>query len=413
MRKIWLIARREYWYNFRRRAFLFTAFGVPAFSLLMMFVVFALIDTTMEATGTLGAIGYVDGSGVLDEPVELPEEYVAYPDEDAALEALLTGDIGACFVVAEDYLSNGQVDAYGRDSIPEGIEDQFEDFLQANVARMVPAAVPVERLLQPMGGLTIVSLGDGDELSEPEDFAAAFLKPFVFALVFLMATTTTSQFLLSGVVEEKENRMMEILATSCAPLQLLWGKVLGLGVLGLTQVVIWAVAGTVLLGIQGEDSLLSGISYSADYLLISLVYFVLGYFLFAAIMAGIGASVTAEQEGRQFAGLFTFIAVLPMVLSISFLDDPNGTLPVVFSLFPLTSPLSIIMRIPMGIVPTWQIVTSLVILVVSMVGLIWLAARVFRLGMLMYGKRLTIREIVSALRQGRRAMTTVAHTEEG
>lgn len=412
MRKIWLIARREYVYNFRRRSFLFTAFGVPLFTFGMWFLIFAVAENVYGGVGSLGNIGYVDEAGILADAVEKPEEYLAFPDEETAHQALLDGEIGAYFVIDANFLSNGQVDGYAFEGIPDGIEAQLEDFLKANVAHLVPSDAPLDRLLDPMD-VTVVETSTGNRLGDEGALVARILTPFIFALLYLMAVNTTSQFLMSGVVEEKENRMMEILATSSTPLQMLWGKVLGLGTLGLTQVVIWGAAGAVLLNLQTENSFLSGISISTDYLLISLAYLILGYFLFAAIMAGVGASVTAEQEGRQFAGLFSFVAVLPMVLSFSFFQDPNGTLPVVLSLFPLTAPIAMIVRVPLVSVPAWQLIASLGILALTTLGMVWLAARVFRLGMLMYGKRLTLREIANALRQGRRVMTTVARAEEG
>ena len=148
-------------------------------------------------------------------------------------------------------------------------------------------------------------------------------------------------------------------------------------------------------------------------LVAGLLYLVLGYFLFGAIMAGVGATVTAEQEGRQFSGLFSMVAVIPMILLVTFIDDPNGTVPVVLSIIPLTSPVSMLMRMPMTAVPVWQIVVSLVVLALTVFATVWIAARVFRLGLLMYGKRLTVREIIQAMRQGRQTLTSVAQAREG
>ncbi len=411
MRKLWLIARREYWYNFRRRSFLFTAFGVPAFTFVMWFLIFSVSENVLGGTGQLGNIGYVDEIGFLADPVDKPEEYIAFPDAESAHEALLAGEIGAYFVIVGDFMNAGQVDAFAFEAIPEGIEDQLNDFIRVNLVHTVPEGVPIDRLLDPLNVKT-VELATGNELGE-DAFFGKIMTPVIFAFIFLMAVNTTSQFLMSGVVEEKENRMMEVLVTSSTPLQMLWGKVLGLGALGLTQVVLWGIAGFVLLNWQVDSPFLSGITIPTNYVIVALVYLVLGYFLFGAIMAGLGAAVTAEQEGRQFAGVFTMVAVLPMILTISFFEDPNGTLPVVLSLIPLTAPIAMLMRMPLAPVPTWQIIVSIVLLAIAVVALVWLAARVFRLGMLMYGKRLSLREVVSAIRQGRQTMTTVAGAQEG
>ncbi|MBN2471415.1 MAG: ABC transporter permease [Anaerolineae bacterium] len=405
MRKIWLIARREYLYNFRRRSFLFTAFGVPAFSFLMMFVIFNLLEGTFTETGQLGTVGYVDAAGVLAEAVERPEEFAAFPEAESAHAALLAGEIGAYFVLPEDFLQTGQVDAFAEENVPEGIQSQFTDFVEANLTLRVPPEVNLDRILNPMN-LTMVEVATGESLENENAFIARFMTPFVFAFIFLMAVNTTSQFLMSGVVEEKENRMMEILITSVRPLEMLWGKVLGLGLLGLTQVLLWGAAGVLFL--QAQPEIAAAVQISPDFVAIGLVYFVLGYFLNAAIMAGIGAAVTAEQEGRQFAGLLTLPAVLPFILMITFIQDANGAVPVLLSLFPLTAPVSMLMRIPMTAVPAWQIVLSLALLVAAVLGVIWLAAQVFRIGLLMYGKRLSLRAIFAAVRQGRKTMLTTA-----
>ena len=407
MRKIWLIARREYLYNFRRRSFLFTAFGVPAFSLLMMFVIFNLTDETFTATGQLGQVGYVDGAGVLADAVGKPEEYVAFGDSDGASAALLAGEVGAYFVLPEDFMQTGQVDVFAEENVPEGVEDQFAEFVQANLIASVPAEVPLDRILDPLK-LTLVDIASGESMDNEDAFIARFLTPFVFAFIFLMAVNTTSQFLMSGVVEEKENRMMEILITSVKPLEMLWGKVLGLGLLGLTQVALWGVAGVLYMQTQAETAFVQAIRIPADFLIISFVYFLLGYFLSASIMAGVGAAVTAEQEGRQLAALLTLPTVLPFILTITFVQDANGIVPVLLSLFPLTAPVSMIMRMPLTAVPAWQIALSLGLMVLSVLGVIWLAAQVFRLGLLMYGKRLRLRTIVESVRQGRKMPLTVA-----
>lgn len=409
MRKLWLIARREYSYNLRRRSFLFTAFGVPIFTFVMWALIFGVADETVSGTGQLGDIGYVDEVGFLADAIDKPEEYIAFEDTESAQEALLAGDIGAYFVVVDDFMNAGEVDVFSVEGVPEGIEDQFEDFVRTNLVYLAPPDAPIDRLLNPLNVVT-VELSTGNEVEE-DAFFGKIMVPIVFALIFMMAVNTTSQFLMSGVVEEKENRMMEILATSSTPLEMLWGKVLGLGGLGLTQVVVWAVAGFFLLNAQPDSTFLAGISITPELAILGLIYLVLGYFLFGSIMAAIGAAVSAEQEGRQFAGLFTLVVVLPMILVVNFIEDPNSTVPVVLSLIPLTAPVAMLMRLPLAPVPLWEVLVSIALLVVSVVIVVWFAARIFRLGMLMYGKRLSLGEIINALRQGRRTMTSVAGAE--
>jgi ABC-2 type transport system permease protein len=212
---------------------------------------------------------------------------------------------------------------------------------------------------------------------------------------------------MSGVVEEKENRLMEILATSLRPLELLWGKVLGLGALSLTQVLVWSAAGLAIASSNADArEFLSGASFRAGDLVLVAALFVINFLLFAAMMMAVGASVTAETESRQVAGLFTFVMVAPMALLVTFFTNPNGPLPVFFSFFPLTAALGLIMRMGLTTLPAWQIVLSVAIQVATTIGIMWLAAKVFRLGMLMYGKPLTPRALWRALREGKVTLTT-------
>ncbi len=134
--------------------------------------------------------------------------------------------------------------------------------------------------------------------------------------------------------------------------------------------------------------------------------FILNFLVFSAAMLAIGAAVTAEAESRQIAGFFTFIGVLPIMFLAAFLTNPDGPLPMFFTFFPLTAAMSLIMRLGLATLPAWQIVLSVAIQVMTVVVVMWLAAKVFRLGMLMYGKRLTPREVWRALREGRTVMTT-------
>jgi ABC-2 type transport system permease protein len=219
--------------------------------------------------------------------------------------------------------------------------------------------------------------------------------------------------MMSGVVEEKENRLMEILATSVRPIELLWGKMLGLGALSLTQVALWAIAG-LLIASQNKDAgdFLSGASFRPGDLALMMGLFLINFFLCAASMLAIGASVTAEAESRQIAGIFTFILVIPLALIGLFLNNPDGTLPVFFTFFPFTAAIGLILRLGLTTLPAWQIVLSVAIQVATTLVVIWLAAKIFRLGMLMYGKPLTPRTLWHALREGRTTLTT-AQTEPG
>lgn len=400
MNRVLLIARREFMTNVKRRSFLLSAFGLPLIIIAAQFAVGYLAEKQSRATGTLGQIGYADltSDQLLSLAVGKPAEFQAFANQESAQDALLAGEIGAYFVVPVDYMEQGVVHAYGIKDISRGIENQMANFLTDNLL----AGWPPERAarLKDPGNLTISTLQGEQEISI-ESSIGVILVPFLFAMLFMMSIFTTSGFLLQGVVEEKENRLVEILMTSITPLQMLWGKLLGLGALGLLQVAVWSAAGGLVLS-QGSSlwAALEDVSIPPPLLVWGPIYLLLGYLFYGALLAGIGASVTSMQEGQQIAGIFSFIAVVPMIGSIAFIENANGIFPTATSLIPFSAPVAMMMRLPFADVPLWQIGLSLLSLALTTLLIVWLAAQIFRVGLLMYGKRLGLRSLWAALRQG-------------
>jgi ABC-2 type transport system permease protein len=400
MNRILLIARREFLTNVKRRSFLFSVFGLPLLIIATQFVVGYFVETQSETTGTLGQIGYVDltRGEILSLAQDKPDEFQAYVDEEAAHSALLAGEIGAYFVVPLDYLEQGIVHAYAIQDVPRGIEGQMTAFLTDNLLTGWPPERAL-RLQDPLN-LSLATL-DGEKEISQESSIGAILVPIIFAMLFVMSVFTTSGFLMQGVVEEKENRLVEILVTSITPVQMLWGKILGLGALGLLQVIVWA-AGSGLALSQGSNlfSGLQNVSIPSTLLTWGPIYLLLGYLLYGALLAGIGASVTSMQEGQQISGIVSFVAVAPMIGAAAFLSNANGPFPVATSLFPLTAPVAMMMRLPFADIPLWQTGLSVLLLALTTLLIVWIAAQVFRIGLLMYGKRLDLRSLWLALRQG-------------
>lgn len=428
--KIRLVMLREYLLNFKRPSFLFTAFGVPLMSLGAMFLIIRFTTNRETNLDNWQRVGYVDRAGVIDAAGPNPDGYQpvsdpalaeptadadpaawpAYYDalETAARQQLIDDSLDAYFVLPAGYTLTGQVDLYARKNLPEALRENVQNFLAGQIAAKAPDTlpVPVERLHDIE--YTVRDLDTGKEMSEAAMFGRLML-PFIFVLLYFMATNTTAQFLMSGVVEEKENRLMEILATSLRPIELLWGKLLGLGALALTQVIIWAAAGLLLASQnEGARDFISGAEFQAGDIALIVGLFVINFLLFSAIMLGIGASVTAEAESRQVAGIFTVINVLPLALLSVFITNPDGALAVFFTLFPLTAATGLILRLGLTTIPLWQMVLSIGGQVVSVLVVVWLSAKIFRLGMLMYGKPLTPRALFGALREGRVVLTTAA-----
>jgi ABC-2 type transport system permease protein len=319
---------------------------------------------------------------------------------------VVDNQLDAYFVISADYALTGGVQLYSDKSIPTALRTNVEEFMRFQVSARAPddLPVPVSRLGEE--DFTLRDISNDKEISETA-LIGRVLLPFIFVMIYFMATNTTAQFLMSGVVEEKENRLMEILATSLRPIEMLWGKLLGLGALALTQVIFWSAGGIVIAALnQDARDFISGVTFKATDIALLLMLFVLNFLVFSAGMLGIGAAVTAEAESRQIAGIFTFMGVLPIMFLATFFSNPNGPLPVFFTFFPMTAATGLMLRFSTTTLPTWQIALSVAIQVVTVIAVMWLAAKTFRLGMLMYGKRLTPRELWRAIREGRTVLTT-------
>ena len=246
-----------------------------------------------------------------------------------------------------------------------------------------------------------------------------------FGYLIMMFIVIYGNFVMRSVIEEKTNRIIEIIISSVKPFQLMMGKIIGNSLAGILQFTIWAIVGGLLffifsyvLGLQmGATStdIVAGQSagFSANMplyinelknlpiatLLISfLIYFIGGYFLYSSFYAAIGAAVDSETDSQQFL----LPIILPLILGVyigffTVLNDPHGTIATVFSIFPLTSPIVMLMRIPFG-VPIWQLLLSITVLFATFLFVVWFAAKIYRVGILMYGKKPTWKELYKWLK---------------
>jgi ABC-2 type transport system permease protein len=215
-----------------------------------------------------------------------------------------------------------------------------------------------------------------------------------------MTIFVSSGYLLQGVAEEKSSRVIEIVLSSVTAWELMAGKVLGLGALGLTQIIIWLAAAA---AFSGGALALLGVTIPLlarpDIFVLAVIYYLLGFLIYAVLMASTGALGTTTQESQQLAGIFSFAAAVPLMMSGFLFANPNMTLARVLSRFPLTAPTMMLMRIPLSQVPAADIVGSIAMLILSVPLVLWAGSKVFRMGLLMYGKRPSLREILRALRQ--------------
>jgi ABC-2 type transport system permease protein len=396
MSKFWRIAWQEYSRHVFRRRFLLTLLSVPLMIALMAALVIVIIFSDSNPT----PIGYIDQSGLLANPIPQPKAkfpertvpMVAYADEVAAKADLEAGKLQAYFIIQKGYEQSGQLqEVYVKQ--PKGLAtEQFYNFLTTNLLVKLPPEIA--NRIQAGTKLIVVSADKTRQASEDQIINIAL--PFIAGILFIVAMSTSSGYLLQAVVEEKENRTMEIMVTSVSPGQLMSGKTLADMAVGITQLVVWSLF-ILLILIIGKSyvSFLSGFTFPMKTVAILTAVMVPAFIMISGLMAAIGATVTEASEGQQIMGLFTIPIWIPYIMIAVFIQNPNSPLAIAMTLFPLTAPMTIAIRMGFTTIPTWQLITSFALLVISAAGAVWLAGRAFRLGMLRYGQRVHWKEIFS------------------
>lgn len=401
MSALWHVMTFEYARHVFRKRFLLGLFSLPVFIGIMAIVVLMLVRTEFN----FKPIGYVDKSGLLtssDSSVEEERlaswvELIAFDSEEIAQEALQSDQIQAYFVLAEDYQETRQTKLIAVDE-PSGIAvGQFAQFVRINLLANFPPEI-VQRLMG--SNQLVVRSIDGTRQFIQGDWLG-FLLPFLVGFIFLVAVFATSGYLLQAVVEEKENRTMELLVTTISPNRLMAGKVLGIIAVGWTQLIVWFGL-VVLLVLIGSvfTNLPEWISISIGYLTLAVALFIPAFIMLAALMVAIGATLTDVQEAQQVTSLFTLPLFLPFWFALTLINDPYGPLAVGLSFFPFTAPITLAIRAGFAIVPAWQIGLGMGLLIVWALIAVWFAGRAFRLGMLRYGQRVAWREFLGLKPRG-------------
>jgi ABC-2 type transport system permease protein len=402
--KFWRVFSYEYLRHVRRRRFIFALLSVPFFILVTFLVGFLMVVLEYNPQ----PVGYVDLSNVLNQTAKLPSdagriappvELRHYNDEAAAQSALQAKQIQAYFVIQPDYLQTGSVKLVSANGTPsESIKSEFSNFLKTNLLAGQPAAV-ADRI-EKGSVLTIIS-ADGSRRMDSDQWLDIAI-PILAGILFVVAINTSGGYLLQAVVEEKENRTMEIIITSVSPEQLMAGKIAGNLSVGLTQLLTWILMALLALVLAANFiPSIQNLHINRQFIWLIPLTIIPAFVLMAAIMAALGATVTEAREAQPIVGLFTLPIVSPFWFLSQIMLNPNGALATGLSIFPLTAPVSLPLRAVFTDVPFWQIAVSVLLLIGCAAGAIWLAGRAFRLGMLRYGKRLSCKELFG--RAGRAA----------
>jgi len=403
MNKTFIILKHEFWKTLRSTSFIILTLALPVLAILGVGIYQGVQHWYHPGAPQEEKIGYVDHTGMFGNFTSEPGvQFVLYPDEQTAKDALLAKDVKEYFVIPPDYVSSGVIARYttSREVIPSTkTTGQITDFLRSNLLAGEVSPQVSQRVKTPLL-LTSVRLNESGEIAPNQDVVSTYVVPLAFGILFIIAIMFSSARLFQSVTEEKENRVMEILLSSVSSGQLLVGKVLGLGAAGLVQAAVWFITFAIFARVaHGIIPALSALSVPASLIGWGILYFILGYLLLAALAAGVGSIGATAREGQGWTTIFTLPAISPLWFNYFLINSPEGAVSRAFTFFPLTSPVAAMMRLASHAISAWEIALSLIILAGSVVLTMWVAARVFRVFLLMYGKRPAFREFFRYVRE--------------
>jgi ABC-2 type transport system permease protein len=424
VKKALIIARWEFLATITRRAYIFTVVGMPLFfGVIMAIPVFSTRSAALSAADVPVAIvdpaGIVDvefAGGLAERRDQLRAEagaavapsavradgLVRYVELETALAALEARKVAAVYALAPDYLTTGAIAAYGRGggmfsgAFANQRQAQIADAIRANLLRPELSGDALTRAYAPAARLkrfTVSSTGQVQDADSGLGALGPVAGSFVVVMLLTMSIFFSAGFLQQGTAEDRQNRVMEILLSSVTADQLLIGKLIGLGAAGLLQVGLY-----ILLIIVPGTTLLALFQVPLGSLMLSLVYFAIGYLLFACLMGAVGMIARTQQETAQLSAIWPLTAISPLWFMMAISAEPNGMVARALSFFPLTSPVTMILRLSSGSVPVVDILLSVAIGAVSIYAALRGAAKIFRAAMLMYGKRPTLPELMHWLR---------------
>ena len=404
MNKTLLIFRHEFLHTIKKKGFIIMTLIVPVIALLAIGV-FQLISIDESLVVETTIIGYVDEAGEFDQHTTQGNiELVRFDTPDDATAALINGNVSEYFVIPSDYISTGVINRYTLErevETPLAIATTIKNFLTSNLLGGKVPPETVYRIEAPLD-LVVTRLTETGEVAAEQGGYRNVIIPGIFSLLLALSLLLSSTYLVQGLGDEKESRLIEVLLSSVSTRQLLMGKVLGLGAAGLVQVAIWLVSAPLLLNLASSafGGFISTIQLPTNFLVLGIVYFILGYLLFAALSAGVGAISPSAREGGQLATIYTLLAFVPLWFSSLLFIFPNSPIWVVLTIFPITAPMAVMLRLGVSDIAAWQLAVSIAVMVLSIILVMFLAIKAFRVYLLMYGKRPNWGEIIQNLRSG-------------
>lgn len=345
----------------------------------------------------------LEPAGPRDDHYYLQREVIPPGQSTAAREAELkqeitTGKLDGFLVLPADLLDQDHVNYHVKNV--GGGASQLRDALNKAVfeRRVARAGLDAERIKDLSKSLRVEMMNAKGERERGQ----TFILSFGLLMIIYITILVYGVMVMRGVIEEKQSRIIEVLLSSVRPFELMLGKIIGIGAVGLTQYFIWAICGLGISTIAALPALASGAvkmpHVSATQLVFFVVYFLLGYFLYATFYAMVGSVVSNEEDGQQMQMPVTMTIVVPVMVSTLVMRNPDSLTSTILSLIPFFTPVLMFLRIGLQMPPWWQIALSIVLMLSTILGAVWIASKIYRVGVLMYGKRPTIPELVKWLR---------------
>lgn len=431
MNKTLLIIQREYSSRVKKKSFLIMTFLVP---LLIIGMYALIIVLSIKGGDNIPTVEVIDKSGIFQNNLD-DSKSVKFKSSDLTLEEaknkVVKNDDAFVLYIPSDIETGGNIEMFSQKkaglSVISSIDRKLNDLMRVKMLK--DAGIDAKTLENIKPNLSVVSKELTIEGEKDSSSAAAMAVGFAAAILIYLSLFIYGVQVMRGIIEEKTSRIVEVVISSVKPFQLMLGKIIGIGLVGLTQFLLWitlsaglmTVSSSILLKdnmekIQSEmPSKVQGASVTANpelnegpgqgvikaiqtvewtYILpVFIIFFLGGYMLYSALFAAVGSAVDNDTETQQFMMPITMPLLFTYIMAFSFIvNNPDSSLSFWLSIIPFTSPIAMMVRLPFG-VPNWELALSIALLIGGFIFTTWVAARIYRVGILMYGKKVSFKEL--------------------
>ncbi len=426
MNKILLIIKREYFSRVKKKSFLIMTFLVPMLIIGMYALIFAL---SMKGGDNIPAVEVIDDSGIFNKGLENKKSATFSKSELTLAEAkqkVIKNEDAFVLYIPADIASGGTIEMFSQKkaglSVISTIESQLNDQMRTKL--LADAGIDALTLDKIKPKLSVVSKELTLEGEKDSSSGAAMAVGFAAAILIYMSLFIYGIQVMRGIIEEKTSRIVEVVISSVKPFQLMMGKIIGIGLVGLTQFLLWITLSIGLMTVAsqiifkgkmeqiksempmskqaaavnsdgpGMDIIKAVQTVNWTYILpIFIIFFLGGYMLYSALFAAVGSAVDSDTETQQFMLPITLPLLFTYIMSFSFIvNNPDSSLSFWLSIIPFTSPIAMMVRLPFG-VPNWELALSIILLIGGFIFTTWVASRIYRVGILMYGKKVSFAEL--------------------